>query len=182
MKSSKKEFKYFTITQWKEEEEYLRSMHKKGWKLNNISFPGIYKFVSCEPEDMIYKLDYNPDGLNDKDNYLQLFQDCGWDHVQEFVSYSYFRKPADKTDGNEDIFNDDASRLDMMHKIFKFRIIPILFIFLFFMLPNIIRYYNSADSFGKSMWIFYLFISALIAAVVVAFISQYILLKKQIKK
>ena len=55
MKDKKIVFKFFTIPQYQQEEEYLSSMHEKGWKLTKISFPGFYQFEKCEPETAIAK-------------------------------------------------------------------------------------------------------------------------------
>lgn len=55
-----------------------------------------YTFESCPPEDVIYQLDYNKEGLDHKDEYIQMFQDCGWEYVQIMVaiaiSVSLFQK------------------------------------------------------------------------------------------
>ena len=42
MKNTKTEFRYFTIADWKEEEDYLRLRHQQGWRFERVSFPGIY--------------------------------------------------------------------------------------------------------------------------------------------
>ena len=77
MGNTKKEFKWFTITQYKQEEEYLSSMHRKGWRFTKVIFPGIYSFEECEPENVTYRLDYNQDGIANKAEYVQMFSDCG---------------------------------------------------------------------------------------------------------
>lgn len=41
---------------------------------------------------MVYQLDYNKEGLEHKDEYLKMFDDCGWEYLQEYAGYSYFRK------------------------------------------------------------------------------------------
>ena len=53
MSETKTTFKWFTIFQYEEEQEYLRQMHKAGWKLNKVSFPGFYHFTECTPEDVV---------------------------------------------------------------------------------------------------------------------------------
>ena len=129
MSERKKQFKWFTIAQYEQEQEYLNEMHKKGWKLVRVSFPDWYHFEKCEPEDVVYQLDYNPDGIANKDESVQMFRDCGWEYLQDICGYSYFRKPASEMHGHEEIFCDDASRIDMMKRIFKGRIIPLLYVF-----------------------------------------------------
>ena len=41
--------------------------------------------------------------------------------------------------GEETIFSDDASRLDMLQRIIKGRLLPLLPIFLLLVLPNLLR-------------------------------------------
>jgi len=42
---------------------------------------------------VVYQLDYNQEGRSHKEEYIQMFTDCGWEYLQDFVGYSYFRKP-----------------------------------------------------------------------------------------
>ena len=81
---TKKVFKFFTIFEHEKEEDYLREMHRSGWKFVRVTGLGIYHFEACPPEDVIYRLDYNPEGLNHKEEYVQMFHDCGWEYIQEF--------------------------------------------------------------------------------------------------
>ena len=134
-KDTKKEIKYFTIFEHEKEEEYLREKHKSGWKFVKVSGLGVYHFVKCEPEDVIYQLDYNKDGLAHKDEYIQMFSDCGWEYMQDYVGYSYFRKPLSQMNQEEEIFCDDISKFEMIDRVFKRRAIPLLVIFLAMILP-----------------------------------------------
>ena len=118
MNEKKKELRIFTIADWKKEEQYLQKRHREGWKFIKAGLPGIYHFEKCRPEEVVYQLDYNQDGLEHKDEYLQMFQDCGWEYIQDFGGYSYFRKPVSQMHGEEEIFCDDESRLDMMRRVF----------------------------------------------------------------
>lgn len=139
MKDTKTEWKFFSIADWEKEEQYLRRQHQNGWKFTGVNFLFRYHFVQCEPEDVVYQLDYNPDGLEHRQEYLQIFRDCGWEYLQDFAGYSYFRKPASAMQGEEEIFSDDASRLDMLRRIIKGRLLPLLPIFLLCVLPNLLR-------------------------------------------
>ena len=80
-------FKYFTIVNHEKEEAYLRSMHKDGWKLVKVSGFCMYHFEKCEPEDVIYRLDYNREGILHKSEYTKMFEDCGWEYLQDYVGY-----------------------------------------------------------------------------------------------
>ena len=128
MKTRKTELRIFTIADWEKEERYLQKRHREGWKFRRVNLLGIYHFERCTPEDVVYQLDYNEEGLKHKDEYVQMFQDCGWEYMQDFGGYSYFRKPVSQMQGEEKIFCDDESRLDMMRRVFAGRYLPILII------------------------------------------------------
>ena len=133
---TKREFKYFTIFNHEKEEAYLRSQHQAGWKLVKVTGLGLYSFEECPPEDVVYQLDYNQEGSKNKSEYIAMFADCGWEYIQEFVGYSYFRKPAAQMNGREEIFSDDDSRKAMMERVYKGRMIPLLCLFFAVLLPQ----------------------------------------------
>ncbi|MDD6193272.1 MAG: DUF2812 domain-containing protein [Lachnospiraceae bacterium] len=137
MRETKKELKFFTIPAYRKEEEYLSKMHAKGWGLIRVSWPCVYHFEKCEPEKMSYRLDYNQEGVAHKSEYVQMFADCGWEYLFDFVGYSYFRKPAEDEQENEEIFCDDASRLEMMRRVFKGRVTPLIIIFFCMIIPQL---------------------------------------------
>lgn len=129
-KRTKQEFKYFTIMDFAKEAEYLQKQRKAGWKLTAIKGFGMYHFEECEPEDVVYQLDYNKEGLKNKEEYIQMFRDCGWEYLMDYVGYSYFCKPrAEMADGEEEIFCDDESRLEMVGRIFRGRILSLILLF-----------------------------------------------------
>lgn len=136
MKDRKLAFRYFTIAGWKKEQDFLTQQHKIGWKLDHVSFLGIYHFIKCTPEDVVYQLDYNSEGLKHKAEYVQIFHDCGWEYIQDYAGYSYFRKPAAEMNDSEEIYCDDSSRLDMMNRVFKERMIPLIVIFFCIIIPQ----------------------------------------------
>lgn len=135
---TKKEFKIFTIVNHKEEEQYLRQQHNAGWKFIKVTGLGIYHFEKCQPEDVVYQLDYNQESASDKGEYIRMFADCGWDYIQDFFGYSYFRKRAADMNGEEEIFCDDSSRLAMMERVYKGRLVPLLVVFFALLLPQFI--------------------------------------------
>ena len=137
MENRKKEFKWFTIPQYRQEEEYLSAMHGKGRKLSKITFPGFYHFEKCEPARVTYRLDYNQEGIANKEEYVRMFSDCGWNYLFDFVGYSYFYKEGAADSEDEEIFCDDSSRLDMMKRVFKGRVVPLILLFACFILPQL---------------------------------------------
>lgn len=78
---------------------------------------------------VVYQLDYNKDGLAHKDEYLKLFEDCSWEYLQDHSDYSYFRKTVYDDGVAEEIFCDDESRFQMMQRLLKGRMLPLLAIF-----------------------------------------------------
>ena len=133
MWNQKTEFHLFTIPQWKQEEAYLRQQHQAGWKFTRVTGLGLYHFVSCPPEDVVYQLDYPLE--NQGAEYLQIFSDCGWEYIQTFWGYSYFRKPVSAMNGPEEIFGDDESRLDLIRRVTKRRLLPLFILFLCILPP-----------------------------------------------
>lgn len=138
MGKAKTVFKIYSIPEYRKEEEFLSSMHRQGWKFTKVTFPGFYHFEQCEPENVTYRLDYNQDGVANKAEYVQMFSDCGWEYLFDFVGYSYFRKTSDEGNMNEEIFCDDDSRLDMMKRVYKGKVMPLVIIFLCIILPQFI--------------------------------------------
>ena len=132
----KKEFKYFSIFNHESEEEYLRSQHQHGWEFVKVTGIGMYHFQECEPEDVIYQLDYNQDGLRHKEEYLKMFEDCGWEYMQDFFGYSYFRKAVTEDGIEEEIFCDEESRFQMMQRVIKGRMLPMLILFFLVLMPQ----------------------------------------------
>lgn len=135
---TKKQFRFFSIFSYEEEQEYLRNMSRNGWRFLSIGFLGLYTFEKCEPQDVIYQLDYNKEGLAHKEEYIRLFEDCGWEYLQDYVGYSYFRKPVSESGEAEEIFCDDDSKLDMLRRVINGRMMPLLAIFFAVIVPNIV--------------------------------------------
>lgn len=137
MKKTIRRIKFFTIFDYDKEEIYLREMHAKGYSFVSVSLPGIYTFEVNKPRDVVYKLDFMNDALDldNKLNYLQIFKNDGWEIITNFMGFSYFRKDAELK--NTEIFSDDISKLEMIKRIFKSRILPILIIFGVVVLPPV---------------------------------------------
>ncbi len=150
--NERKQFKYFTIFEYEKEEKYLREMHRDGWKFIKVTGLGVYHFEKCIPADVVYQLDYNQDSKDNKDEYLQMFSDCGWEHLQEYAGYSYFRKPASEMNGEESIFCDEESKLQMMERVLRGRMTPLIIIFCCVLLPQF--FLNlSWDNYGASAFL-----------------------------
>lgn len=174
MSKRKKQFKWFSVVQYEQEQEYLSEMHKNGWKLTRIGAPGWYHFEKCEPEDVVYQLDYNQDGVANKEEYTQLFQECGWEYLFDYVGYSYFRKRRDDKETETAIFCDDESRLDMMGRVLKGKLLPLLIIFFAIIMPQLSMQMNRhTKGFDSVMLITYIVLFFTYVLIFAGFTWQY---------
>lgn len=131
----KRKIRLFGVPDWQQEEEWLREQHKKGLKF--VRYNLIYVFEECEPEDVVYQLDFKG-GDRDHEEYIQMFKDCGWEYLQDFAGYSYFRKPAREMKENEEgIFCDEESRLEMIKNVYRQKVLPLIIIFLSIIVPQL---------------------------------------------
>ena len=128
-------YRIFTIADYEREALYFREMHAKGWKLRKVSYSILlfavkYTFEKCQPEQVSYQLDFYPMEKSERVSYLQLFKDCGWEHITDFNSFSYFRKAHSEIESNAEfeIYNDAAGKLAMVNRILRLRLVPVLFL------------------------------------------------------
>ena len=172
----------FTIADYDREALYLRKMHAEGWKLKEVSYSNLvvavkYTFEKCQPEQVSYQLDFYPMRKSDRASYLQLFKDCGWEHITDFNGFSYFRKlhSGIESDAEFEIYNDAAGKLAMVKRILTMRMIPILLLFLLIfsaLLPVFSQFVSGASSF--SWEVFLIFIIDWVLLIVFAIQISYI--------
>ncbi len=150
MGDKKTVFRLFSIFQYRNEEEFLSNMHLKGWRYTHMTIPGFYHFEKCEPGQFTYRLDYNREGIENKDEYVRLFSDCGWEYLGDVYGYSYFRKEGQAGEDKEEIFCDDASRLEMMKRVFNGRVVPLILVFALVVVPQMVLNISGND--GKDFF------------------------------
>ncbi len=133
----KKTVKIFLLPDYEREEKYLTDMHKNGWKLKSINRDFVYIFEKCEPENVVYRLDFAERKESDMQSYIAMFGEYGWEYIQDINDYSYFRKRADGlAQEDTEIFSDIESRLEMMKRIINTKLIPLWAIFSVIIVPN----------------------------------------------
>ena len=147
-------YRIFTIADYEREALYFREMHAKGWKLRKVSYSILlfavkYTFEKCHSEQVSYQLDFYPMEKSERASYLQLFKDCGWEHITDFNSFSYFRKVHSEieSDAEFEIYNDAAGKLAMVKRILTRRMFPILLLFLA-LLPVFLQSVSGGSSFS----------------------------------
>ena len=152
-------YRIFTIADYEREALYFREMHAKGWKLREVSYSILlfavkYTFEKCQPEQVSYQLDFYPMEKSERSSYLQLFKDCGWEHITDFNGFSYFRKlhSGIESDAEFEIYNDAAGKLAMVKRILTRRMLPILLLFLA-LLPVFTKIVSGGSSFSWEMFL-----------------------------
>lgn len=143
--------RFFTIADFEDEEEFLRYQHQNGWKLVKQTPPCFFTFEACEPEDVIYRMDYK--NSTESGEYMQMMKDFGWEYAGKCVGWLYFRKPAALIESEEEgeLFSDNSSRIDMVRYIIRTRLLPLCIIFFSCVVPNFIRYRTgNAPHYGEA--------------------------------
>ena len=180
-------YRIFTIADYEREALYFREMHAKGWKLRKVSYSILlfavkYTFEKCHPEQVSYQLDFYPMEKSERTSYLQLFKDCGWEHITDFNSFSYFRKAHSEieSDAEFEIYNDATGKLAMVNRILGLRLVPVLLL-LAIHIPLLFMLLDRSNTFD--LWKFLVvgldvFLS-LILLLIVAYISWKLWHKKK---
>ena len=166
-------YRVFTIAVYDREALYFREMHAKGWKLKKVSYSILlfavkYTFEKCQPEQVSYQLDFYPMKTSDRTSYLQLFKDCGWEHITDFNGFSYFRKAHSEieSDAEFEIYNDATGKLDIVHRILRLRLLPVLF-FLSMLIPLFLKLLSERDVFSGLVFLLTIIDCVLLLALVV---------------
>ena len=166
-------YRIFTIADYEREALYFREMHAKGWKLRKVSYSILlfavkYTFEKCQSEQVSYQLDFYPMKTSERTSYLQLFKDCGWEHITDFNGFSYFRKAHSEieSDAEFEIYNDATGKLDMVHRILRLRMLPILLLFSA-LIPIFLKYLSGGSSFSWVMFLIVMIDCVLLLALVV---------------
>ena len=180
-------YRIFTIVDYEREALYFREMHAKGWKLRKVSYSILlfavkYTFEKCQPEQVSYQLDFYPMEKSERTSYLQLFKDCGWEHITDFNSFSYFRKAHSEIESAAEfeIYNDAAGKLAMVNRILRLRLVPVLLLlaihipFLFILLDR-----SNAYDLWKFLVVGLDIFLSLILLLIVAYISWKLWHKKK---
>lgn len=116
-----RKIKFFGAWNDHKEEAWLGAMAQEGWHLHSLGFPGIYHFTSGTPREDVYRLDFITD-RKEFQNYLQLFQDAGWEHIGEMGGWQYFRTRK-KDNQIPEIYTDSASKSQKYSRLLAYLII-----------------------------------------------------------
>ena len=137
--------RFFTIADYEEEETWLRQQHSAGWKIVKMTPPCFYVFESCEPQDVIYRLDFK--NSEQTEEYMQMLRDFGWEYFENCLGWLYFRKSAKDAASQEDgeLFSDNLSRVELISLVARKRLLPLCILFCCCLLPNMANVFGLAD-------------------------------------
>ncbi|MBZ9687255.1 DUF2812 domain-containing protein [Clostridium estertheticum] len=68
-------------------------MAKEGWILEKMSLFR-YKLAKSQPKEIVYSMDYKKLGQN-TDEYFELFQRSGWEHMCSYGDFHFFTAPPE---------------------------------------------------------------------------------------
>lgn len=175
--------KWFWAWNDDKEEKFLEEMAADGYKLKNVSI-GMYEFISSEPEKVRYQLDFKGINRMSEEEYLQIFEDAGWECADRLGSWYYFRKTYDEEMPDLSIFSDNRSRLEKYR-----RIILVLFLTgfplyyqLLILFPNLDGEEFHYPNFYFFFRIFVAMLAVVHAAVLVRIIAKIVKENKSIKE
>jgi hypothetical protein len=121
--STVRRHKVFFAWQDEREEGWLRHMARdEGLHLVAVKPPVFYFFRRGEHADYAYRLDFQTVPKRDRSDYLQLFEDGGWEHVGEMNSWHYFRRPVVGGEAPE-IFTDPDSKAQKYRRLLALHVV-----------------------------------------------------------
>ncbi len=177
----------FTIADYEKEEAYLTDMAAQGWRLVTFTLDR-YTFEQCEPEKIVYRLDYSGRNQKKREDYYTMFRDYGWEFVTNLGGFSYFRKSAEGVSPEDlEIFSDGESHLEMVKKLIRCEVLPSLVIMILIVLQSIgnIREQLLEGQLSIVMWIMTVILLVLIVFCVIRWVrisADFVRLKRKYKK
>ncbi len=112
--------KWFWPWQDQKEEQWLEEKSRQGNHLYKISAFGRYTFKKGTPKIYVYRLDFMLDDKGEKESYLQIFLDAGWEYLGEMNGWQYFRKEAE-AEANTEIFTDQHSKVKKYERLIAYQ-------------------------------------------------------------
>ena len=109
--------KWFWPWQDEQEETWLEEMSQQGLHLKRTDLFAQYEFIQGQPQNYAYRLDFQDSMKSkNKEEYLRLFTDAGWEYLGQLGGWQYFRKLTQSGEERE-IFTDAETKI---HKYNRF--------------------------------------------------------------
>jgi hypothetical protein len=104
-----RKFKWFWDDADHAMERWLQDMARQGLHLKRVTcIRTVFVFERGEPQDVAYRVDFLV--MRKDPEYVQLFEDAGWEHVDESLGWQYWRAPMVAGRAPE-IFTDVESQI-----------------------------------------------------------------------
>ncbi len=99
---------------WEEEKHqaWLTAQSKAGWELVKMGL--FYWFEKRDDGPYRYEIDFFESGKKDKETYLAVFEEAGWEHVCSSQNWHYFR--ILESEYTTSIYSDAQSKIEMFQR------------------------------------------------------------------
>lgn len=119
-------FKFFTLGEYPQEEKWLHEMAENGMVLQKSILPCFYIFRKEKPQDLVYRYDFIP-SQKTLQECISLYGEYGWTYVTGMNDFALFvRSARDLKPEDLEIFSSPESRREMIERILKNRMYPLL--------------------------------------------------------
>jgi len=102
---------------YEKEEKWLNEKAAKGLAMVSYAVPGRYTFEECQPGEYAYRIELLEHGASNPESlrYIRFIEEQGVEHVDTYLNWVYFRKPADS--GPFEIYSDLDARLKHYRRV-----------------------------------------------------------------
>lgn len=139
--------KSFSISEFEDEAKWLSDMHKSGWKFVGVD-GNRYEFEPCSQEDWVYELDFKEE--KEEDDYIQMYEDFGWEYVTKLRKWYYFRKKREDA-VDLSIFSDKESKIDMCRRVINGQFVILLPLYAIMLVYGYFTFFTDVFR-GESFW------------------------------
>lgn len=117
----KKVWRFYTIAEYEQEEQWINEMAKEGWNLTAVGLCR-YIFRRGTPGEYIYKLDMVERTASDevRESYFNFLTECNIRVVGELKDWLFLQKKA--AEGPFDMKDDTYAKLRHINKIYSFSV------------------------------------------------------------
>ena len=179
-------FKWWWAWNYEEQEQWLTNMSQLGYKMIKSKLGVFFTFEVGNFEEYVYKIDYKKLRGKKLYEYIQLFNDCGWEYIDSLMGWHYFRKKDSNIELPE-LYTDSESKAQIFKQLLGTMIallvmyIPILIFFIYALVTGKISPGRNNEALGIFIFdiVIYVFDTLFFAYVFSKLMNRYRKLKKK---
>ena len=115
--------KWFWVWDEDKEKAFLEDVALKGYKLVRVGF-GKYTFEDGNTKKLAYQFDFKGFSKMKEKEYLQLYEDAGWNFTARFGNWYYFSREVNEGEQVDlSLFNNNESRGAKYRRLLAFLLI-----------------------------------------------------------